>query len=605
MFFLQGIADRVPITIGQNIFSLPLLRHLDRAAREVSSSFEKLSSGLRINRAVDDAAGLSVAEQLKAKGRVLNRAHLNINDGISAIDIASGTLESITTLLTRMGELAEQAASGSFGASQRRSMDQEYQALDKELRRLSETTQFNDISLLKGDFSARSATQIMSGSEVLSAISADGRYLFTESGRKDLLTGELIVAPSGFEFSGTKQSSASGEFVVSNYRDRHTLWDVRNNRVIRLNSYSSSGDYTYSAISADGSTVAFSGYGSYSANGTQTGTSADQSVYLYDIATGTYRQAAKNLGDVFGLELSASGSYGAVISSSTAAADDSFITMFKSVTSGSLQAVTLVEQLSTAQYDHGIGVTEDGKMFFASGYGAGIFSYNYNSGALAQIFDDPFIKEFEMSSDGSYLTIQSNANPVQQNSSSYYQIFKYDSITSSISQTTRYSANFLIQDGMISRDGNTLITETSGTLYQTDISPESYRLNIETGSGVAGVIQSLLGSVSGTLRGLGSQHLTTQSSARGALDNAMNNLERLGIMKGVLGASTSRLSAAGRVVRTLADEIAGARSRITDTDIAAESANLVKSQINEQAASALLGQANTIPEIALLLLNRN
>lgn len=136
---------------GSNIPSLTVQRHLAIASANVSESFQRLSSGLRINGASDDAAGLSIATTLNTQSRLQGRALQNINDGVSMLNIVDGTLSSQTSILDRLSELAEQAANGTFSSKQRLALNSEYQALLAEFGRLGETTTFNGLQLLSAD----------------------------------------------------------------------------------------------------------------------------------------------------------------------------------------------------------------------------------------------------------------------------------------------------------------------------------------------------------------------------------------------------------------------------------------------------------------------
>lgn len=141
------------ITLGSNIASLTAQRRLDEASRDLSKSYERLSSGMRINRASDDAAGLALADSLSADSRISNQAIKNLNDGISLFTIAASAIENLTGLLVRMEELAEQSANGTYSSVQRAALDGEAQALWNEYTRITETTEFNGISLLNGSAS--------------------------------------------------------------------------------------------------------------------------------------------------------------------------------------------------------------------------------------------------------------------------------------------------------------------------------------------------------------------------------------------------------------------------------------------------------------------
>jgi len=138
----------MPITINSNIPSLNAQRNLGKATLALTDSYSKLSSGLRINKASDDAAGLSIADYLRADKRIATVAIRNANDGISALNIADGAMNEISGLLVRMGELAEQAGNGILGPTQRGALSKEFEALAAEIDRIAAVTEFNGRNLL-------------------------------------------------------------------------------------------------------------------------------------------------------------------------------------------------------------------------------------------------------------------------------------------------------------------------------------------------------------------------------------------------------------------------------------------------------------------------
>lgn len=138
------------ITVNTNIASLNAQRRLGSSTNDLRQSYERLSSGLRIVRARDDAAGLAIADALRADSRIASVAIRNANDGISLVSIADGALDQMSSVLTRMAELAEQSANGTLGTAQRSALSQEFVALGSEIQRIAETTTFNGLLLLSG-----------------------------------------------------------------------------------------------------------------------------------------------------------------------------------------------------------------------------------------------------------------------------------------------------------------------------------------------------------------------------------------------------------------------------------------------------------------------
>lgn len=160
------------ITLGSNIASLQAQRRLANATDKLGRTYERLSSGQRINRASDDAAGLAIADNLKAQQRVATVAIRNANDGISTIAIADSALGEIGNVLSRLAELAEQSANGVFSTNQRSALSNEFIALGSEIERIAVTTQFNGVTLLSGGSSL--TLQVGFSSESTSQISFNG-----------------------------------------------------------------------------------------------------------------------------------------------------------------------------------------------------------------------------------------------------------------------------------------------------------------------------------------------------------------------------------------------------------------------------------------------
>jgi|SRR5579864_1087834 len=136
--------------INTNIAALTAERNLSMTSTSYQSSVQKLSSGLRINSAADDAAGLSISEKLQAQVNGLDQAQRNAQDGISLIQTAGGALNNVTNMLQRMRELAVQASNGTLTTNDEGAISQEMTALSSEITRTASTTQFNSLSLLNG-----------------------------------------------------------------------------------------------------------------------------------------------------------------------------------------------------------------------------------------------------------------------------------------------------------------------------------------------------------------------------------------------------------------------------------------------------------------------
>jgi len=146
------------LVIKNNLMASNAARHLGRNYSALASSVQRLSSGLRINSAKDDAAGLAVRELMRADVAVIKQGSRNANDGISMLQTMEGAMASIDDALIRMKELAEQAATGSYSDSQRTIMNNEFAQMASEITRIAGDTKFNSIHLLDSASSANNAT---------------------------------------------------------------------------------------------------------------------------------------------------------------------------------------------------------------------------------------------------------------------------------------------------------------------------------------------------------------------------------------------------------------------------------------------------------------
>lgn len=138
------------LRINTNIASLNAQNNLGNVTMRLQGNYSRLSSGLRITRGADDAAGLALSEKMRAKVKSYDQAGRNAQDGISLVQTAEGSLEETGNILNRIRELAVQSANGTLGTSERTTINNEVQSLVSEIDRIANTTEFNGVSLLNG-----------------------------------------------------------------------------------------------------------------------------------------------------------------------------------------------------------------------------------------------------------------------------------------------------------------------------------------------------------------------------------------------------------------------------------------------------------------------
>ena len=157
------------IRIFNNIASVNAQRILGVNNDRLSQSIERISSGMRINKGADDAAGLAISEGLRSDIRALRQATRNANDGMSLVNVTEGALNEQSSILIRLRELASQAATGTVGSTERATIQLEFSALRDELTRIAQTTEFNGIGLIDGNL----ASSVASTSHTLIQIGID------------------------------------------------------------------------------------------------------------------------------------------------------------------------------------------------------------------------------------------------------------------------------------------------------------------------------------------------------------------------------------------------------------------------------------------------
>ena len=231
----------MPQTINTNVSSLNAQRNLTTSQNSLATSMLRLSSGLRVNSARDDAAGLAIADRMNAQVRGINVAIRNANDGISLAQTAEGALATVTDALQRMRELAVQAQNGSNGTSDRANLDAEYQQLSAEITRIATQTKFNGIAIVGAGAGAQTFQVGANNGDTLTvtttAVSAVGGGLTTAAAAStalaaidtslDVITTNRATygaAMSRFEFaisnlriSGENQSAARGRIMDADF----------------------------------------------------------------------------------------------------------------------------------------------------------------------------------------------------------------------------------------------------------------------------------------------------------------------------------------------------------------------------------------------------
>lgn len=202
------------LRINTNVSSLSAQRTLGNNNAKQADTLGKLSSGTRIVKSADDAAGLAISEKLKAQVRSTNQAERNANDGISMIQTAEGGLNEISNILTRLRELSIQSASDTVGDSERKFTNLEYQNLKQEMERISQVTEFNGKKLLNGQGDTYDFQIGINNDDFQDRIKFDAQQLNASIGNlgvSDLSVGSKEDAQNGLESIDTAIQMVSGQ----------------------------------------------------------------------------------------------------------------------------------------------------------------------------------------------------------------------------------------------------------------------------------------------------------------------------------------------------------------------------------------------------------
>ena len=229
------------MTINTNVVSLNAQRNLSTSQSSLATSMQRLSSGMRVNSAKDDAAGLAIADRMNAQVRGINVAVRNANDGISLAQTAEGALATVTDALQRMRELAVQAANGSNGTSDRDNLDSEYQELSAEITRLATQTKFNGKAIIGADAGAQvfqvganngdtltiNTTAVATVAGDLTSVANANTAITAIDTKLDAINGDRAsygaamsrfgLAISNLQISGENQAAARGRIVDADF----------------------------------------------------------------------------------------------------------------------------------------------------------------------------------------------------------------------------------------------------------------------------------------------------------------------------------------------------------------------------------------------------
>jgi flagellin len=499
----------MPLSINTNIASLTAQRAMLNSNAGLEQSFERLSTGKRVNSAADDAAGLAIGKDLESRVSGLNQAIRNVNDGISMVQIAEGALDETTTILQRMRDLAVQAANGSMTATEQGYLDAEHEKLAATLGSVVDQSQFNGTDLVND--ASKKTISIQSGADA---------GVTTSIAFAAMTENTLGVDKDSINLAGSGSSSA--ESVT---------------------------------------------FGGFAANGQQ--------------EVQKFASFADGVGG--------SGTYSFTVGGST-------------FTSGSIAEGKTVPEIVTLFNDIS-GVSDVGTFSSTNGDADLTFTFKGNVDHGTFAITSTGFSTTEVNDTSAEVTAGQASEGTTAVGDVYTLTVGTDTFaTSAATLTTQYNTNKEIADALqttLTSEGITHFTIDTASSAANGVITLTYAEEGNQGA-TTYKLEKTVGTVgSDATTGSISDGASKASDAIDAIDKA---LAKVASERATLGATQQQLESTVRNLANVAENTAAAQGRIMDTDYAAETANLTKAQILQQAATSILAQANAQPQSVLSLL---
>ena len=559
----------MPQIINTNVASLNAQRNLNRSQGDLATSLQRLSSGLRINSAKDDAAGLAISERMTTQVRGLDQARRNANDGISLAQTAEGALQSSADILQRVRELAIQSMNATNSSSDRAALNGEVQQLVQELQRVASTTEFNGQRLLDGSFTSAIFQVGANANQTITATSSNfqtttyGNYRIgalastTQTGFGDLTKGATANA-TRTKFGSQNDNSpigAPGSLTVNTasgttsvpYSAGASAYDIAT---------SINGAGLGIRASAVTQFVLGADDGSSGSGGLQQNTT-----YSFFLATDT-TSPTSSVAPAAGFT-SVSFTTGGSNSALPVSASDQLNAAAQAFNDASGKTGFTARVVRTDNSKYGLLITSE--------TGTDLRINNTSAGGNNVIIEDTSVI------DGSTVAVTPathaqviNANPA----------------------TTWNNSTGVWITGQLNLDSESsfAVTDTAG---DNGAANPPYGFMITAGTPSAAQLQRTA-----------DLDISTTSSAARTISIADSALAAINNQRARYGALQSRFESTIVNLQTTSENLSASRSRIRDADFAAETAMLTRNQILQQAGNAMLAQANALPRQVLALIQQ-
>ncbi|AMG45745.1 flagellin N-terminal helical domain-containing protein [Achromobacter ruhlandii] len=560
--------------INTNYLSLVAQNNLNKSQSALGTAIERLSSGVRINSAKDDAAGMAIANRFTANVRGLTQASRNANDGISLAQTTEGASAEITTHLQRVRELTVQAANGSYSAEQLDSIQDEINQRLSDIDRISQQTDFNGVKVL----------------------SASAKPLTLQVGANDGETITLNLSEISAKTLGLNGFNVNGKGIIDN--DKATVTNLLaagaptpaaatpNDYVVTTTFAKVSAEQAFAKLQS-GNTVTVAG-----------ATAAANVTYTYDAANDNFTFNNKTTAATFGTLVTAltppTGSVTATYTNKGSASTTFEVDSAGNVTIGGKAAfLTTAGELTTNNPTGAVpaatlnGILTSTAKAAVNDASVSIGGKIYNSSGTAGE-----VQYVDTKSKDEVLAAL-KAGPVNSNV-----VLGDGFATATLAFTDGQSTDTYVDDA---GDFTTITGGTYTTTYTND--PNTGTITVKGGTGTGAYAPKIGATVYVSAAG----KLTTETTSQGdkttdplkTLDAAFNVLNKL---TGEMGAVQNRLESTINNLDNVVNNLSNARSRIQDADYATEVSNMSRAQILQQAGTSVLAQANQVPQTVLSLL---
>jgi flagellin len=591
----------VMMQINHNIRAMVTQHALFQNNNAMTKSLEKLSTGLRINRAQDDAAGLAMSEQMRTQIRALGKAKQNAQDGQAALQIAEGALAEITNMMQRQRELAIQSATGTLTSTERAYLNDEFQALTKEIDRISKNTDYNGKNVLmfdKDENKSFGATKLNPYNAEVSFMEA-ARVVYNTFGT-NLTDGALKVLSDGNTIAGTTDAKITAvnaaivsiNAVISDLKSKTGIFN-ESNIVDTLKSIISITAVAGVAGQLGGDKIA-TNLVSYmtgtfdKVNQTAANMNAikDLNTFVRDVADALSAYEAAKAGEVdakAGALQAMADTFGITYGGGTVNNSDGSYTLTKGILASDLSSISGLANTGIGSLDRIISQLKaldptnldltvlDDKNKFISGL-AGIFGSN----ASEQMQKD---LQAVMNIDTSKMAGNT------------------DKQTKELVMTWQKAFGELQESYNVYAQADIAVgTAASEVLH---VGP-----NYSTGLGGAAGNEIKVNYSAIDVKGLGlqAQSITDKAGADKAIDNIEENIKVISGNRAAIGTYINRLDYTINNIASMQYNIQDAEGRIRDTDFSKETTEFTRNQIMVQSATSMLAQANSLPQTVLGLI---